>query len=54
METTRVTFKYESSTESIEVTLTNLDYISDYIDNFKSFLLAVGFQPETVKEYLER
>ena len=45
------TFKYEDNGTTVTVT-TDCGYIHDVKEDFRKFLLAVGFHPDNVKEVL--
>jgi hypothetical protein len=45
------TFHYKDTTTTVTVS-TEATYIHDVVEDFRKFLLAVGFQPETVNEVI--
>lgn len=46
-----ITFQYEDNSTTVTVT-TEGSYIHDVKEDFRKFLLAVGFHPDNVKEVL--
>jgi hypothetical protein len=47
------TFKYQDN--QVDITITTSEILApDIVETFRSFLLAVGFHPETVKSEVPR
>lgn len=38
--------------EVVEITFVNGEHITDYVQKFRQFLLAIGYQPKSVDEYV--
>ena len=47
-----VTFIQQKEGHYMKVERNNIEHISNYVGMFRDFLLASGFAPETINEYL--